>query len=151
MKALKRNLKIISFSIKNKSNIKLEKIKNIKNISIIKINIYGRSRNFIIKKNLEFYIENILASLAVASNYLDLNNISKKFFFNYNLPEGRGDYRYIKINKKKIHLIDESYNSNPLSLKFSLKNFNKINFLFDLFLNLLKLFNANFKDKGLEL
>ena len=126
LKALKRNLKIISFSKKNKSNIKLEKIKNIKNISSIKINIYGRSRNFIIKKNLEFYIENILASLAVASNYLDLNNISKKFFFNYNLPEGRGDYRCIKINKKKIHLIDESYNSNPLSLKFALKNFNKI-------------------------
>tara|TARA_Y100000590_G_scaffold1963_1_gene2520 strand:- start:2438 stop:5281 length:2844 start_codon:yes stop_codon:yes gene_type:complete len=126
LKALKRNLKIISFSIKNKSNIKLEKIKNIKNISSIKINIYGRSKNFIIKKNLEFYIENILASLAVTSNYLDLNNMSEKFFFNYNLPEGRGDYRYIKINKKKIHLIDESYNSNPLSLKFALKNFNKI-------------------------
>ena len=126
LKALKRNLKIISFSIKNKSNIKLEKIKSLKNISTIKINIYGRTRNFIIKKNLEFYIENILASLAVASNYLDLNNISEKFFFNYNLPEGRGDYKYIKINKKKIHLIDESYNSNPLSLKFSLKNFNKI-------------------------
>ena len=95
----------------------------------------GFARNYLIpnkmalrenKKNLEFYIENILASLAVASNYLDLNNISKKFFFNYNLPEGRGDYRYIKINKKKIHLIDESYNSNPLSVKFALKNFNKI-------------------------
>ena len=101
LRALNRNLKIISFSIKNKSNIKLDKIKSLKNTSIIKINIYGHARNFIIKKNLEFYVENILASLAVTSNYLDINNLSEKFFFNYNLPEGRGDYKYIKINKKK--------------------------------------------------
>ncbi len=125
-KSKKKGLKIISFSKKNKSNIKLEKIKSLKNTSIIKVDINGRSKNFIIKRNLEFYIENILASLAVISNYLDLNCISKKFFFNYNLPEGRGDHKYIKINKKRIHLIDESYNSNPLSLKFSLKNFSKL-------------------------
>ena len=126
LKAKKRNLKIITFSRKNKSNIKLEKIKSLKKISTIKININGRSKNFIIKKNLEFYIENILASLAVISNYLDLNNISEKFFLNYNLPEGRGDYKYIRVNKKTIHFIDESYNSNPLSLKFALKNFSKL-------------------------
>ena len=125
-KAKNKNLKIISFSRKNKSNIRLEKIKSLKDTSTIKININGRSKKFLIKRNLEFYIENILASLAVISNYLDLNNINDKFFYNYNLPEGRGDYKYIKINKKKIHLIDESYNSNPLSLKFALKNFSKI-------------------------
>ena len=125
-KALKRNLKIISFSTKNKSNIKLEKVKSSKNISNIKVNIFGKSRNFIVKRNLESYVENMLASLAVISNYLNINIIRDKFFFNYNLPEGRGDYKYIKINKKKIHLIDESYNSNPLSLKFALNNFNKL-------------------------
>ncbi len=126
LKAKKRRLKIISFSKKNKSNIKLEKIISFKNLSTIKININGRSKNFIIKRNLEFYIENILASLAVISIYLDLNDINEKFFFNYNLPEGRGDYKCIRINKKKIHLIDESYNSNPLSLKFALENFSKL-------------------------
>ena len=68
---------------------------------------------------LSFYLENILASIAVISNYLDLDNLNEKFFFNYNLPQGRGDHKYIKIKKKKIHLIDESYNSNPLSLKFA--------------------------------
>ncbi len=126
LRALHRNLKIISFGIKKKANIKLEKIKSSKNKITLKISIYGYSRNFIIKKNLEFYVENILASLAVVSNYLDLNNIRENFFYNYDLPEGRGDYKYIKINKKKIHLIDESYNSNPLSLKFALKNFSKL-------------------------
>ena len=47
-------------------------------------------------------------------------------FFNFNLPEGRGDCNYIKIYKSKINLIDESYNSNPLSLKFALDKFNKM-------------------------
>ena len=42
------------------------------------------------------------------------------------MPPGRGDYKIIKFNKKKIHLIDESYNSNPLSLDFALNNFNKL-------------------------
>ncbi len=126
LKAKKRNLKIISFSRKNKSNIKLEKIKNFKNICVLKIDINGKSKNFIIKRNLEFYIENILAGLAVIGNYLNLYDLSEKFFYNYNLPEGRGDYKNIKINKKKIHFIDESYNSNPLSLKFALKNFSKL-------------------------
>jgi len=126
LKALNRNLKIISFSKKNKSNIKLEKIIRLKNTSTIKINIYGRSRKFIIKRDAEVYTGNLLASLAVISNFLDLNNISEKFFLNYNLPEGRGDYRCVKIHKKKIHLIDESYNSNPLSLEFALNNFSKL-------------------------
>ena len=31
----------------------------------------------------------------------------------------------IKVNKKKIILIDESYNSNPLSLEFAINNFDK--------------------------
>ena len=126
LKALKRKLKIVSFSKKNKSNIKLEKITRQENVSIIKINIYGKSRNFIIKKNAEVYSDGILASLAVMSNFLDLKIISNKFFFNYNVPEGRGDYKILKINNKKINLIDESYNSNPLSLEFALNNFDKM-------------------------
>ena len=126
LKAIKNDLKIISFSRKNKSNIKLEKIQSLKNIKILTINIYGKSKKFIIKKNIEIHIENILASLAVISNFLDLENLSEKFFFNFNLPEGRGDYNYIKIDNSKIHLIDESYNSNPLSLKFALDRFNKM-------------------------
>jgi len=126
LKALNRNLKVISFSKKSESNIKLEKINRLKNISTVKIKIYGRSRKFIIKRNTEVYVDNILASLGIISNFLDLNNISEKFFLYYNLPEGRGDYKYVKIHKKKIHLIDESYNSNPLSLEFALKNFSKL-------------------------
>ncbi len=105
LKALNKNLKIISFSKKNKSSIKLEKISRLKNISTLKVNIYGRSRKFIVKRNVDIYADNILASLAVISSCLDLDNISKKLFFNYNLPEGRGDYKYVKINKKRFILL----------------------------------------------
>ena len=126
LKALKKKLKIISFSKKNKSNIKLEKITSFKNISNLKINIYGKSKKFIIKRNIEPYLENVLAAIAVISDFMNLKNLGEKLFFNYKLPEGRGDKRQIKIGNKKINFIDESYNSNPISLKFSLKKFENL-------------------------
>ena len=51
----------------------------------------------------------------------------KKIFLNFKTPKGRGDISRIKIMKKHINLIDESYNSNPLSLKSAILNFEKIN------------------------
>ena len=126
LKAIKKNLKIISFSKKNSSNVKLEKITSFKNISALKVNIFGKSKKFIIKRNIESYVENILAAIAVISDFLNLINLSEKLFFNYKLPDGRGDSKYIKINNKKINFTDESYNSNPLSLKFSLRKFDNI-------------------------
>ena len=126
LKAIKKKLKIISFSKKNSSNVKLEKITSFKNKCTLKVNIYGKSKNFIIKRNIESYVENILAAIAVISDFLDLVKLSDKLFFNYKLPEGRGDSKYIKINNKKINFTDESYNSNPLSLKFSLKKFDNL-------------------------
>tara|TARA_Y100000590_G_scaffold127375_1_gene145649 strand:+ start:2895 stop:5738 length:2844 start_codon:yes stop_codon:yes gene_type:complete len=125
-KALKNNLKVISFSKKNKSNIKLEKIIASQNIFILKIKINEKNKKFIIKKDLKPYVDNILASIAVITIFIDPENLNEKIFYNYNLPEGRGNYKYININKKKIHLIDESYNSNPLSLKFAINKFSQI-------------------------
>ncbi len=43
------------------------------------------------------------------------------------MPQGRGDKLRIKYKNKLINIIDESYNSNPLSLEFAIKNFEKIN------------------------
>ena len=71
----------------------------------LKININGKSKKFLIKRNLENFIDNILASLAVISNFLDLKDLDEKFFLNYNLPQGRGDYNYIKIKEGIITLI----------------------------------------------
>ena len=46
------------------------------------------------------------------SIYIDIIKLNKNIFTNFEVPMGRGDFSKIKINKKTINLIDESYNSN---------------------------------------
>ena len=125
-KASKKNLKIISFGKKNKSNLIFKKIKKVNGKTFIEINFNGKRFDFLIQKDLEVYLDNILATLAVISNFFDLENLDKNFFFDYKLPSGRGDKNYVRIKNKKINFVDESYNSNPLSLEFALNKFNKL-------------------------
>ena len=125
--ANKKNLKIISFGIKNKhSDIKLISIKKFINKfkAIIKINNF--KTHFFISNDFENNILNILATLSVMSIFFDISKINKNIFMNFKTPDGRGDITKIKINNKNLNLIDESYNSNPLSLKSSILNFDKI-------------------------
>ena len=126
-KAEKKKLRIISFGIKNNSNLRLIKIKNEKNNCILFINYNNSKLIFSIKKNLENYIYNILSTLAVISVFFDLHELNKFFFNDYKFPEGRGDIKLINFKGKKINFIDESYNSNPLSLKFALNKLNNLN------------------------
>ena len=42
------------------------------------------------------------------------------------MPNGRGDISKVKLRNKKIFLVDESYNSNPLSLKTAIENYDNI-------------------------
>ena len=77
-------------------------IKKGKFSSDIYIKNHKKKLKFIIKKNLENYIYNILSTLAVMSVYFDLEKLDKFFFNDYKFPEGRGDLNKIKINKKKI-------------------------------------------------
>ena len=60
------------------------------------------------------------------SIFLDISKLNKNIFISFKIPNGRGDIAKIKINNKKLNLIDESYNSNPLSLKSAILNFDKI-------------------------
>ena len=120
-KALKKRLNIISFSKNSKANIKLKKIYKYKSNSIIEIIINQyKKKTFMIPKILIPYIDNILGSLGILSIYFDIEKISKNIFTKHQITEGRGNISNIKINKKNITLINESYNSNPLSLKFSI-------------------------------
>ena len=66
-------------------------------------------------------IYNILATLTSINLFEDLSKMDKDIFLNLKSPEGRGDISKIKIKNKYINLVDESYNSNPLSLKQQLK------------------------------
>ena len=69
---------------------------------------------------------NILATIASLNAFINIKNLKKDIFLNINTPKGRGDIFDINSKNKKIYFVDESYNSNPLSLKNSIENFEKI-------------------------
>ena len=126
-KALRKNLNVISFSIKNKkSDIKLININKKEKKFKIFVKINNLKKHFIISNNFQNNIYNILAALAVMSINMDILKLKNDIFLNFKTPEGRGDFFKLKIKKKNINLIDESYNSNPLSLKSAILNYDKI-------------------------
>ena len=127
-KTIKSGLKKFTFSIRNhRADVAFLGKKKNKNSYLFKIKIKGVLKSFIISKELSNYKENILASLGIIANYFDIENLSKDLFQGFCIPRSRGSI--VKYNKasKKLTILDESYNSNPLSLKFALKRFNSIN------------------------
>ncbi len=125
-KAKQNKLNIISFGKIKKSDVMLLKVKKSKNYSEILVKIFKKSLKFKIKNGFESYVENILITVSALSIYFNVENFDKKLFYNFKPSDGRGDLTNIKLKNKKIKLIDESYNSNPLSLKFAINNFHKI-------------------------
>ena len=125
--AYDNNINVISFGIKsNKSDIKFLGIKRKEKLFALNVLIKNIKRYFLISNEFQSNIYNILATLAVMSIDFDINKIKENIFLNFKNPEGRGDFSKIKINQKNINLVDESYNSNPLSLKSAILNFDKI-------------------------
>ena len=125
--AHKKNLKVISFGIQsNKANIKLINIKPFGKQFKINISFNNKNKYFLLSDNFQNNIYNILSALTVISIYKNIFRLNKNIFLNFKIPEGRGDHSVIKMKNKKINLIDQSYNSNPLSLKSAIKNYDKI-------------------------
>jgi MurE/MurF fusion protein len=125
--AIKKNLKVLSFGIKNiNSNIKLINITKIGKKFKANIRINNLKTYFYISNNFQNNILNTLTTIAVMSIFLDISKVNKNIFVKFKLPDGRGDISKIQINKKKLNLIDESYNSNPLSLKSAIFNYDKL-------------------------
>ena len=121
------NINVISFGFKTKkANVKLFNIKKVKKAFKIKVKLNDKFKYFIISNNFQSNIYNILSALSVISIYKDVLKLNEKIFLDFRSPAGRGDHSTIKIGNKKINLIDESYNSNPLSLKSALKNYDNI-------------------------
>jgi murE/murF fusion protein len=58
---------------------------------------------------------------------MDIRILKKDIFLKFKSPNGRGDVSKIRLNNKNIYLVDETYNSNPLSLRTALENYDKIN------------------------
>ena len=125
--ALNKNLKIFSFSMKkNNADVKMNYIKKVKSKFEINIIVNNKKKSFFISSNFDSNIQNLLAAVTVISIFKDISKLGKNIFFDFKIPEGRGDISKIKIKNKFFYLVDESYNSNPLSLKSAVKNFDLI-------------------------
>ena len=126
--AKKKNIKVISFGIKNlKADIKLINIKPFRKKFRINISLNNKRKYFSLSDDFQNNIYNTLSALAVISVYKNIFKLDENIFYNFKIPGGRGDHSVIKFNNKRINLIDQSYNSNPLSLKSAIKNYDKIN------------------------
>ena len=126
--ARKKKLKVLSFGIQNKMSftklIRIKKRNSNEYELLIRINnsiysFYSKNKN---KNN----IYNILASLTALYFFLDIEKLKKDIFLNFELPVGRGDITNLNIKGKNINFVDETYNSNPLSVRVALENFDKI-------------------------
>ena len=123
----KRKLKVYSFSM-NKKNcaVNLNFIKKEKLKYKVLLNVNKTKKYFYLNSNFENDIKNLLAAVLIISIFKDIKKLDNNMFLNHKKPIGRGDISRIKIFKKNLNLIDESYNSNPLSLKSALKNFDSM-------------------------
>ena len=126
-KSKNRGLKVLTYSKKNYSAdiVFLNKSKH-KNHYLFKIKIKSVVKTFLIPNELSSYKENILASLSIIVNYFDFEKLKKDLFLGFRIPQSRGSLMRFSKGGKTINILDESYNSNPLSLKFALERFNSI-------------------------
>ena len=125
--AKKKNINILTFSLKNKSaDIFLKKIVKEKSKYKIFVNINKKQTYFYVRSIFENNLKNLLAAIAIISIFKDTQKLDKNIFFDYEITKGRGDITKVKLNKKSIYIVDESYNSNPLSLKSAIKNFDEL-------------------------
>ena len=125
--AKKKKLKVYSFSLdKKNTNVNLKKIIRLKNKYKIILRINSTEKFFYIREDFTNLIYNILASITIIQIYVNIDKFTKNQFLNIRTTQGRGDIEMLRMNEKKIFLVDESYNSNPLSLSSALQNFDKI-------------------------
>jgi murE/murF fusion protein len=89
-------------------------------------NINKIKKYFYVNSFFENDLKNLLASITILSIYVDINKLDKNIFYDHKVTIGRGDIAKVKLFKKNLNLVDESYNSNPLSLQSALKNFEMI-------------------------
>tara|TARA_Y100000816_G_C26104556_1_gene586465 strand:- start:793 stop:2490 length:1698 start_codon:yes stop_codon:yes gene_type:complete len=125
--AQKKKIKVFSFSLRKKNTtVNVKKIiKEKKKFKII-LNVNNLEKYFYIKNDYNSFLYNMLATIALMQIYINIDKLDKNIFLNITTTTGRGDISKLRFNNKKIYLIDESYNSNPLSLNSALQNFDKV-------------------------
>jgi MurE/MurF fusion protein len=120
--AKKNSINVISFGIKNKSDILLLNIRKFKTYFRLSVSVNNKIFYFFTKYSTDSFLYNILACIS-AMYILNLNLYKmKKKFINFKIPDGRGDISKIKRFNKNFKFIDESYNASPLSMSLAIKN-----------------------------
>ena len=92
----------------------------------VSINVNKKKVYFYLSSFFENDLKNLLAAITIISIFRDIHKLDKNIFYDHKATNGRGDIMKIKLFKKSFYLVDESYNSNPLSLKSALINFDMI-------------------------
>lgn len=120
-----KNCQVYKFGGKKNSNTYIIETKKIDNfIYKVSAKIINKDIIYYIKANGEHQIINSLITLIVFK-ILNLNSLN---FIKHakSLPQlsGRGRSYILSVNRKKIVLIDESYNANPMSMKATIEYFN---------------------------
>ena len=126
-KAKEKKIKnLISYGQKNGADIRLISYKQDKNIYQVEANLFGNKKNWCMPLMNEHWILNSLAVIAVGVFFnLNIKKILDSFS-SYKVTSGRGNMFKLKYKSKKINIIDDTYNSNPASLKSALYYFKKI-------------------------
>ena len=108
------------------ATVNLDSISKEKSKYKICININKIKKYFYFNSFFENNLKNLLATITIISIYKDIYKLDKNIFYDHKVIIGRGDIVKVKLFKKHFYLVDESYNSNPLSLKSALQNFDMI-------------------------
>jgi len=112
-----KNIKVLTFGY-SKSDIQI-----IKSSAKVFFKIKNKIFKIKIKNFNKSFLYNIAATLCVHYCLNHNINLLKNNFNNFKIPKGRGNEKKIQIRNKKILLINDSYNSNPVSLNEAIYNF----------------------------
>ena len=128
--AKSKKLKVVTFGKSKNSNIQLLKVTKKSNKKFLLICIYKKNFTIETKTINDSFVINFLATLSICAyfkfNLKKIINSAK----NFPIPSGRGNSIVRIIKGKKIHIIDESYNANPISMKNAITNFSSLNGIF---------------------
>jgi len=121
--AKRKKIKTITFGNSLGANVQIIKktIHNKKNF--LKLKIFKNKYTVQVKNFNDNFIQNFLITLGVLA-YLNLDlDYALKFSKSFAIPSGRGNLIQKKYRNKKISIIDESYNANPITMNNAINNF----------------------------
>ena len=126
--AIKKSKKYFTFGFSNQSDFQISEIKKLNDSeNIVTFKLQDVQINVKLKVQANHWYINILILLSVIKLLRIKFSSFLKFLYHLAPQNGRGSIHHLIYKKKKITLFDDSYNSNPLSLKASLNSIKYLN------------------------